>query len=349
MQQPFLEKCFFYLFPVLSGCILFLATACQSGNKQENRQEVPDSTFHSRRLSALTDSIRRFPDSSRFYFERGALLFVTKDFNNAKKDLRKALDLDPFISAYATALGQLYFSQHFPDSAMYYFRQAVHIDSANRRARLQLALVLLQQERYRETLKQTDTLLSQDSQLTAALGLQSQAFQALGDTVQALRVMEKVVSIPPVSYDALMRMGDLLLNRGDKEALTFYKRAAEKDSAAGEPFYCIGLYYERKGLSRQAIAFYNQAIVREVDFALAYKRLGQLYEKAGNWEKAKEIFNLAIKTNPTNAAAYYHRGLANERLNHIQAAIADYKQALVFDENYKKAKSALNRIERSPL
>ncbi len=333
----------------LIGCTLFLGSACESGYKQENRQQVPDSVFHSSRLSELTDSIRQFPDSSKFYFERGALLFVTKDFKNAKKDFQKALDLDPFISAYATALGQLYFSQHFPDSAIRYFRQAVRIDTANQRARLQLALVLLQQGQYQETLKQTDTLLKRDSRLTQALGLQSQAYQALGDTVKALQVMEKVISIPPVNYDALMRMGDLLLSRGDKEALTFYKRAAEKDSAAGEPFYCMGLYYERKGLRQQAIGFYNQAIIREVDFALAYTHLGRLYEQAGNWEKAKEIFNLAIKTSPTSAAAYYHRGLANERLNHIQAAIADYKQALVFNENYKQAKAALKKIEKLTL
>lgn len=341
----FLKKSFTFILELWVTGLLFLLPACQSNSTKQSKTIPSDSLFHATRLSALSDSILKFPDSAKYYFERGALLFTTKDFGQAKKDFHKALSLDPLMSAYATALGQLYLNQKFPDSAAYYFRKAVQIEPANQRARLQLAFVLLKQNKYQAILRQTDTLLKKNNQLTQAMGLQSQAFQALGDTVMALQVMKKVINLPPVSYEALMRMGDLLMSRGDENALVYYKKAAKKDAAAGEPYYCMGLFYQEQGQIQKAIDSYNQSIVKDVNFVLAYRHVGRLYEKIENWEKAKEIFNLAVQISPTDAVAYFHRGLANEKLNHLPAAVADYKQALVFDAHLEKAKAALKRIK----
>ncbi len=331
---------------MFSVCLAFLVSChFHKDSSSENKQaKGPDSAFHSQMLSRLTDSIRQHPDNASLYFERGALHYVTKDYQAAKKDLRKAILLDPLKSAYYTALGQLFLSQHFLDSARNNFYKALAIDSADNRARLQLAYVLLDQKNYRASILQTDTLLAQDPQITQALGVQSQAYEALGNKKKALEIMEKVMKLPPVSYNAYMRMGDLLLDQNKREAITYYRKAALLDSNAAEPYYCIGLLYERQNENKKAITAYSTCISKDVQYEKAYLRLGKLYEKNKDWEKAREIFNLAIKTNPASSEAYYHRGLAHEHLDEKQLAIRDYEQAIIFNENNQPAKEALNKL-----
>lgn len=345
MQKSFsFRQSFLQLFLLSGLCAGFVS--CRFGNpSSQNGQEVEeDSVYHSERLSQLTDSIQKHPDSAKLYYERGALLYITKDYPRAKKDLQQAILLDPLESAYFTALGQLFLSQHFLDSARLNFYKAIAIDHSNSRARLQLAYTLLNQEKYQAAILQTDTLLAKNPELTQALGLQSQAYEALGNKKKALQIMRKVMKLPPVSYNALMRMGDLLLDQNKPEAVYYYKKAAAVDSTAAEPYYCMGLLYEQQNEDKEAITAYNQCIEKDIQYYKAYLKLGKLYEKGKDWKKAGEIFNLAIKINPASSEAYYHRGLAREKMNQKEAAVRDYEQALIFNEDNKLAKAALNRL-----
>jgi len=320
--------------------------SCNSRKGKSNEEEVHagDSGLYTPQLSRLTDSIKAYPDSADLYFERGKLFFETEDFEHARKDMEKAIVLNPLISAYYTALGQLYLSQQFPDSAVANFSKALQVDPVNQRARLQLAFILWQQKSYSETLLQTDTLLEQDPGMAKAMGLRSQVYETLGDTDKALKEMKKVIGLPLVSYDALMRMGDLLLDRDQKKALSFYQKAAKKDTAAGEPYYCIGLIYEKSGDISKAKKAFTASVIRDPHYILTYMHLGNLYKKAKNWEKAKEIYTLAIKTNITSSEAYFQRGVVNEHLKDTTAAVVDYVQALAFDDKNEKAKTALAKI-----
>lgn len=327
--------------------MLVILASCHSKNNtsETDQATATDSLLHSQLLSRLSDSISRYPDSASLYYERGALLYVTKAYRLAKKDFQKAILINPLESAYYTALGQLFLSQHILDSARQNFYKAVTIDSANKRARLQLAFTLLQQKQYRSAISEADTLLNGDPQLTRALGIQSQAYEAMGDTDKALQIMRKVMDLPPVNYNALMRMGDLLLSKNNQEALSYYKKAAALDSGAAEPYYCMGLLYERQDQYKKATEAFNHCIRNDAFYLEAYLSLGRLYEKTKHWEKARKIFNLAIKISPANSEAYYHRGLANEELNQKEAAVRDYKQALIFNENNAQARRALKKLK----
>ena len=330
----------------ITGLVLLLVLAgCQSKNRTVGQQTMSDSAFQNQRLAQLTDSIEKFPDSAHFYFERGALHFVTENYPDAKSDLKKAILLNPMESLYYTALGQLFFSQDIFDSAVANFQKAVKVAPDNKRARLQLAFGLFKQARYTLALQQTDSLLQLDSELTRAMGLQSQIYEALGDTAHALMVMKKVIALPPVSYDAWMRMGDLLLAQGSEDALIYYKKAAAKDSTAAEPYYCMGLLYEKQGKPDSATKAFGRSIVKDPNYVDAYLRLGGLYERDKNWEKAEKIYTLAIKMSPANGDAYYHRGLAFEHLQNKEAAAQDYQQALIFDSDNQSARDALKRVQ----
>lgn len=333
------------------GILLF--AGCRSKNNNgtgNNRMKadslLSDSLFHTKRLKSLSDSIRQFPDTSRLYFERGGLLFVMKEYELAGKDLQKAIALDPLKAAYYLALGEIYFTQNQADSAVKAYKKTLNLDPASLRARLQLAYIFLLQEQYPKVILETDTLLKRDPKLAEAYGLRSQAFRALGNPDKALQVMKKAVTLSPQNYQALMALGDLLMDQNSEEALTYYQKAKEADTTNAEPLYCIGLFYKKSAQRDKAISAFKSCIERDPYYEKAYLELGKLYEKENNWKKAAETFNLAIKTNPVSSDAYYHRGVCNEKMDKLKAALSDYEQALVLDDKNQEAEHAINRLRK---
>jgi Flp pilus assembly protein TadD len=63
-------------------------------------------------------------------------------------------------------------------------------------------------------------------------------------------------------------------------------------------------------------------------------------------EKARRQFDHVTRIEPTNARAYYNRGLCSEMMGDKDAAAADYRQALDFDNHYATAQEGLQRVRR---
>jgi len=54
-------------------------------------------------------------------------------------------------------------------------------------------------------------------------------------------------------------------------------------------------------------------------------------------EEAIQVFTESIRLNPLNASTYLNRGMAYERINNMQQAIADYSKAIELAPDYAKA------------
>lgn len=331
--------------------VLCWFTACHNPGKNAHSETVAaqnsDSLFQSERLKKLTDSIRQFPDSSNLYFERGGMLYVMKEYALAGKDVQKAIDLDPMRVDFYIALGEIQITENNFSNAVNAFKKALQLDPKNLMARLQLCFSLFNQKDYGGTIREADTLLKTDPRVARAYGIQSQAYEALKDTVKALVVMKKAVELAPNDYNALMAMGDLLLRHHKDSALQYYERAKVADTTQGEPLFCIGLYYMQKNEPRKAINAYKACITRDAFYLDAYLNLGKIYENENDWQNALNVYNLATRISPTSSEAFYHRGLCFEKLNNIKAAVNDYENALDLKSTNTEAKAALARLKKN--
>lgn len=327
------------------GVLLAVMAACHTGSLHDADHGSGDSLFHSELLRSVTDSIARYPDSSRLYFERGGILYVMKQYELAGKDLHKAISLDPLQTDYYISLGEIALAAEALPAAGDAYRKALQLDPANQMARLELAFVLVQQQHYRQAIVQTDSLLAQDDKLVQAYGLKAQALEALGDTTTALKLLRKSVTLSPQNYDALMATGDLLFRRQDTTALRYYRRAAAADTTLGEPLYCIGLVNQQLGKTTDAVDAYKACIVRDAYYLDAYLRLGAILEHDNDWRDALKIYTLATRIDPTSSEAFYHRGLCQEKLHDIAAATRDYQDALDLKTGNQQARAALDRLK----
>lgn len=262
----------------------------------------------------------------------------------AGEDIQKAIDLDPVKADYYIAFGEIQLAAEKYEAAQDAFRKALRLDAANLMARLQLAYSFFQNEQYRKTILQADTLLAQDSTLAEAYGLQSQAYSALKDTSRALEVMRKASAFAPQNYDVLMAMGDLLSAARKPDALAYYRRAGNVDTTQGEPLYGMGLFYESTGRTDSAMEAYRKCISRDAYYLNAYMKLGKIYEKSTEWEKALKIYKLATEIAPRNSTVFYQRGLCYEKLGEPEKALNDYENAYSLERTNALARAAVGRL-----
>ena len=81
--------------------------------------------------------------------------------------------------------------------------------------------------------------------------------------------------------------GYKLQSQGDlKEALVYYKKAAELDPQYVEVFNDLGVVYESLGKSDKALMMYKKALEIDSNYLPAYTNLAFLYEKKGKTEEA---------------------------------------------------------------
>lgn len=326
---------------------LCLLMACHAGDREASLSGETDSLLHSAPVIAYTDSIRQFPDSPAYYFERGGILYSLQHYAEARKDVEKALSLNPREKGYYFALGQIDEADGQWQAALAHYRQAIQHTPDDRQIRLQIAYVLFAHQQFDSMFHEIDTLIAQFPHSSEAYGLQARAYEATGDTAKALAAMHKAVQEDPQNYNATMGMGDLLSKAKDPEAISWYDKALQIDSTQAEPWYAKAQFYESVSAVPHALECYRQCINTDRDYLKAYIGLSRLYGSGHDWEKGRSVADLAIRVDPTYAEAFYQRGICNEHLGNRQAAINDYQQCMALDKNNKSAKLALQRLQEA--
>jgi tetratricopeptide (TPR) repeat protein len=127
-----------------------------------------------------------------------------------------------------------------------------------------------------------------------------------------------------------------------KAAFADYGKAIELCPEDGKAYYIRGMLLWRVGdamaitdLEKSAALDYMPA--RNFLSKKASQKLPQENIDQSLKEGAIRIFTESIQLDPSNASAYLNRGMAYERINHMQQAIADYSKAIELAPDYAKA------------
>ena len=171
---------------------------------------------------------------------------------------------------------------------------------------------------------------------------------------------------PPVSYGALMRIGDAARASGDySNALTVFRRAAEIDIRSPDPFVAIGDTLIALGDVNEAILAYNSALARDGAYPPALQGLAKAYIETGRPELTLVPLNQGLALNPDNpkllelrgaiedaegrhqqAQVYYHQGLQHAPGD--PALTVNLALSLALSSNYQNAVAVLQPIAMAP-
>jgi tetratricopeptide (TPR) repeat protein len=121
-----------------------------------------------------------------------------------------------------------------------------------------------------------------------------------------------------------------LENRKD-DALTFWKRAAEQDSAWAMPLNSAGLIYTERKNYPTARTFFLEAIRREPQLALPYNNTGTSYFYEKNDTQAEGYYRQAIERAPQWARPHAWLGDIAMRRKDFNVAVQEYETVLKLD------------------
>lgn len=320
--------------------LLVLMTAC--GN---NGTDMPkDEIFNDPAIAKITDNISRNPENAELYFKRGLLLIQHQKDSLALNDLKKAVSLDSGKAEYYSAIGDLLFEHKDLDGSVQWLEKALAINPKDIRAHLKVAKMSLYLKEYGDAFKEINTVLRQDVYNPEAYFLKGLVYKDMNDTAKAISSFETAVQVSPDHYNSIIQLGLLHSAKKQPVAIQYFENAWSKDTTDVFPLFAIGFYYQNTGDYKKAKEKYIETITKDRSYIDAYINYGHLLVQQDSFEKAWRQYDLLTKISPDNPEAYYNRGFASEMMKKKEAAIEDYKQALVFDERYQLAIDGLKRL-----
>src|SRR4030042_2830704 len=111
----------------------------------------------------IADDLKKHTNRPEGFRLKGILFFYEKKFDEAIAELQKSLKETPNISAYYF-LGLSHYYKKELEQALSQFHKAIDFDPGFVRARLMVAVILLQKKRVDDALKQARWILQLDSE-----------------------------------------------------------------------------------------------------------------------------------------------------------------------------------------
>jgi tetratricopeptide (TPR) repeat protein len=163
------------------------------------------------------------------------------------------------------------------------------------------------------------------------------------DYETAIRAFSLCIQLDPSNVRAFLNRGiSYECINNIKAAFADYGKVIELLPEDGKAYYIRGMLLWRLG---DAMAINDLGKSAELGYKPARdflsKRASQKSPQENTDQSLKEeairVITESIQLDPSNASAYLNRGMAYDRINHMQQAIADYTKAIELAPDYAKA------------
>ena len=229
------------------------------------------------------------------YLEAGKASLAAGRLQEAIRKFDKVLSLSPSFSEAHFHLGEAYSQAGDWDNAILHSRRAIKLNPKSPAYRNQLAMIFVQQQRYKEALPE----LLNAIELKPANFLEfyyynlAGVYRSLLLTDEALRAFEKVLSIAPRFYPAHVAVGELYLERRMLEkAIQELTLATLLDPKKPRPYYLLGLTKAQAGKHSEALEAFRKALDLDPSDHRIHYNLGMSLRLLGQQDDAKKHLEL---------------------------------------------------------
>lgn len=321
--------------------LLSLLAACGSSTQDPSpfadKLQVPP-------YKALSDSIRKDPKQSEFFFRRAVLLNRNDQPAAALADFRQAWKLEK-QERYALGVGNsLLLSQ--PDSAITF------VQAALKELPESLSLQLLTARAYEaagkpdQAIAACDQILAQAPDQVNALVLKAEILEKKNDTPALIESLQKAHMLLPGNLAIVEKLAYQYAENKDIRSLAMADTLIRYDSLKENPnpYYIKGNYFVNTGDTRKAIYWFDETIKHDHRYLNAYIEKGKILFDKKKFEDAAAVFKLANTVSPAFPDAWYWIGRCQQQAGQLQDARESYQKAYALDKSFTEAKDAAAKI-----
>ena len=331
---------------ILGALFSLLIFACTAEKSEgEDRYENTVAPVGNPAIDGISKKIAENPNDGSLYAARGQVFYENDGFDEAISDLTKALALDSTNVDYHHLLADIY---------MDYFKSRLALKTMERAAALypdRIPTLLKLSEfqfilkKYEDSMRTIDRIMRLDPQNAEGYFMFGRNFREMGDTIRAINSFQSAVENDPDLVEAWIYLGQLYEGRGDPLARRYYDNALEVAPENIDALHAKAIYLTNQNDLSGAIQLYKR--INEIDFQYetAYYNAGLLYLEMDSIDQAHKQFDLTVKTSPLHIRGYYFRGYCAELKGDLEAAKADYQQALRMKPDYDRAIEGLERVQ----
>ena len=285
------------------------------------------------------------PGAAVNYVNIGYGLYLKGRKNEAISYYKKALLKDPcFVDAYLN-LGIVFLREQSYEKAAECLQKAVALNSRHEKARYNLARALIEMGEEEKAMAHLGTLVQENPENAAACSVLGTLLANRGNTDEAIRFLERALSIEPGLEDARFTLGVLMLhnNRTEIAAKHFLKLAGRYPDHEKAHAY-LGSIFESQRNWEKAVYHYSEAIRINPDNVTAHNCLGVLYSLGGNLEQGEKHYNKAIAVDPRDPDLHYNLGLNFIGQGKNEKAKKALREALRLKPSWRRAENRLARL-----
>jgi serine/threonine-protein kinase len=263
---------------------------------------------------------------------------ITGSLQRAAALLGDAIKRDPNFALAWARLGEAYWEIYKRTSEPDWAAKAVDatntaltLDQRQPEVWISLAQIHDGTGRREEALNDLNKALDIQPDNDAAHQLMGQVLQALGRREEARDHYLKAISIRPDYWRHHSMLGGFYYATGRfDEAIAAFTRVTQllPDNAGG--FHNLGAVYYRKGDRTNALLNYQKAIAIQ-PMAETHSAIGNIHFDEGRYDEALAAFLRAIAAAPSDGALRGNAGDAYARLNRLDAARQEWREAVRLD------------------
>lgn len=334
-------KKLFFILPLLSA-VLF----CACGNGGKRALQPVSGPYADPAIRAISGQIDATPGDAALFFKRARAFRTLGEDSVALIDLKQAVQLDSSKANYFSAIGELLFEHKDIDGSVLWFKKAIQIDPQDPVAHLKFARILIFMNDNQKAFNEVNTVLRRDPYNAEAYFLKGVVYKNLEDTAKAMSSFQTSVQVDPGYQPSILQLAILYAAQKDSIALKYFDNAYAADTMQLMPWYGKAMFYQDKGDYEKAKEIYRLCLRKDPAYADAYFNTGWILMHQDSLEKAVLQFGEVLKLDASNFNAYYNRGLCYELLKRKDEAIADYKIALRYNEDYQEPKDGIKRLSK---
>lgn len=171
------------------------------------------------------------------------------------------------------------------------------------------------------------------------------AYQAAGNRESAIASYRRALGLRSDYVDALVNLGNLLINKGEiEEAVACYRKARRLAATNAMVHNNLGAALSAQKTWDEAVVCFREALRLKPDYADAHNGLGAAFLALEQYGEAAASLAAALQHDPGHVRAHNNLGLNHAYKGRFEEAIASFRAALQRNPAYVEAHLNLGKM-----